>query len=218
LLTAAGVGQPTEYFNPLYASKFSIRLGLSGNPLKEDQLGAYIEALRRERSATNVFATKLQYNQFDKYLRNRHGRALFEHAVVVHLFRPDAAEQFASLREALETGIWDSKRRILPRRSPHRQERVDEAIADMDGLLAEDTGFRKLFILLGIRPLFVTMDELVSAPREVTERIAGSMSVAIDGPSLQRAIAKNPPYPHQEARESAMAGLAAAFQALAFLQ
>src|SRR5262249_48674272 len=106
-LLAAGIGVPHEYFNPNYARRLGERWLFSKNPLEQSELDRYIKILRRRRAQGGVFATKLQFPHFNLILRNEHGRRLFEGATVVHLFRPDAAAQYASYRSALETGVWD---------------------------------------------------------------------------------------------------------------
>src|SRR4029078_7318305 len=92
-LTAAGIGVPHEYFSPNYARRLAGRWALTENPLGDRGLPNYVELLRRRRVQGGVFATKLQFGQFDRHLRNQTGAALFEDAVFVHLFRPDVASQ-----------------------------------------------------------------------------------------------------------------------------
>ena len=118
-LVAAGIGVPHEYFNSDYARRLGERWGFSKNPLEPSELSRYIEALRRRRAQGGVFATKLQFPHFDRTLRNRHGRRLFEGATFVHLFRPDAVAQYASYRSVLESGVWDfSTRRSVSAITP----------------------------------------------------------------------------------------------------
>jgi LPS sulfotransferase NodH len=219
-LLAAGVGVPHEYFNFNYVRLAASRWGLPENPLGEAQLGRYIDVLRRQRSQNGVFAAKLQYGQFDRCLRNRHGAALFEGATVVHLFRPDVTGQYASVRAALESGTWDFSPRQTT--SPVAHDRSDfdkffkQAIAELNWILAEDSGFRGLFALLGIRPIFVTIDELFRDPRAVIGRIAAAVSVTPDGQALDDAIALSAAYGRDRARENAMSGLAEPFRKIAF--
>jgi LPS sulfotransferase NodH len=191
-LMAAGIGVPHEYFNPNYALRLGERWGFTINPLEPSELARYIEVLRRRRAQAGVFATKLQFPHFDRILRNSHGRNLFEGATIVHLFRPDAAAQYASYRNALETGVWDfSGRQTL---TPVRRDPTDfdqffmQALQELDSLMGEDAGFRCMFTLLGIRPLFVTTDELFGDARAVVHRIAEALTVPINEIELNHAI------------------------------
>jgi LPS sulfotransferase NodH len=219
-LIAAGIGVPHEYFNPRVAVPLAQRWSFRGDPLGEADLGCYIDLLRRRRSQNGVFATKMQFWQFDRRLRNAHGEALISRACVVHLFRPDVATQFASWRAAKESGTWDfSSRRTTPPAAPHQtgsSEHLREALADMNFVLGEDAGFRGLFVLLGIRPLFVTTDELFADPDRIVRRVGEAVSVSIDEGGLRRAIAAGAPYGRDRQREKSIAGLKELFKKVAF--
>jgi LPS sulfotransferase NodH len=187
-LIAAGIGVPHEYFQPFFAKRLAFRWGIS-NPLAEPGITRYIDALRRRRSQGGVFATKLGYSQFEKYLRNLHGVALFEGAKVVHLYRPDIAGQYSSVRIAMHTGIWDfSERRIQPSNPVFGATALERALAGIDVLVNAETKLRKLFVLLGIRPLFITSDELFQNPHDVVGRIANSLDVPINEAGLEESI------------------------------
>jgi LPS sulfotransferase NodH len=219
-LLAAGIGVPHEYFHGNYAQLLAQRWAFTEHPLVEAQLGRYIGALRRRRAQNGVFATKLQFGQFDRFLRNRHGAALFDGATVVHLFRPDVATQYASARAALESGTWDFSQRQTSPPVVHDRSNFNEyfkqALDELNWIIGEDTGFRGLFVLLNIRPIFVTTDELFGEPRSVVGRIAAAMAVSIDEAALSSAIALSAAYGHDRAREKAVAGLAESFKKIAF--
>lgn len=195
LLLAAGIGVAHEYFNPPYAAIAASRWGLGPTALSPDQIGGYIEELRRRRCAGGVFATKLQYWQYRASLRNNHGRALFQAAVVVHLFRSDAFRQFISFLKAIKTGRYDFSDRAT--RTPVSDAKLfseRDLLEAAEGLMAEDAGFRTLFILLGIRPVFVEFDELNREPRFVVDRIARSLNVPVNREALDKALAFATPY------------------------
>jgi LPS sulfotransferase NodH len=219
-LAAAGIGVPHEYFNPSYAQRLAKRWGFPGDALAEAGLGRYVDLLRRRRSQNGVFATKLQFRHLDIVLRNDHGAALFQNACVVHLFRPDIANQFASLRAALETGRWDFSERQttqpIVRHQANSDEFVRQAIAEMDWLLSEDAGFRRFFVLLGIRPLFVTSEDLFINPGNVVTRIAEAMSVSVNTPRLTQSMAASAPYGNELQRQKSVSGLAEKFKEIAF--
>lgn len=219
-LIAAGIGVPHEYFHPNYSRLLAKRWAFTEHPLVEMQLGRYIGALRRRRACNGVFATKLQFGQFDRYLRNSHGAALFKGATVVHLFRPDVATQFASARAALESGIWDfSQRQTQPPLAHDRTNSgqfLKQALDELNWIVGEDAGFRGLFVLLDIHPIFVTTDELFREPRAVVGRIAAAMGLTINEGPLADAIARSAPYGRDREREKAISGLAESFKKIAF--
>jgi LPS sulfotransferase NodH len=217
-LLAAGIGVPHEYFNPNYARRLGERWGFSKSPLEASELSRYIKALRRRRAKGGVFATKLQFPHFNLNLRNEHGRRLFEGATVVHLFRPDAAVQYASYRSALESGVWDfSTRPSLP---PVVRDKKDfdhflkQALQEVDALMGQDAGFRCMFALLGIRPFFVTTDELFSSPGDVVRKIADLVGLPVNEGGLERALELSAPYGRDHAK--AMAELAEHFKRVVF--
>jgi LPS sulfotransferase NodH len=217
-LLAAEVGVPHEYFNPNYAVRLGERWGFPTNPLEPSEISQYIETLRRRRVQGGVFATKLQFPHFDRILRNKHGRELFEGATIVHLFRPDAAAQYASYRHALETGVWDFSGR--PTLSPVRRDPTNfddyfkQALQELDSLMGEDAGFRCMFTLLGIQPLFVTTDELLREPRHVVRRVADGLGVTLNESELDRAIELSAPYSGN--RKESTASLAEIFKRVVF--
>jgi trehalose 2-sulfotransferase len=217
-LLAAEIGVPHEYFNPNYSRRLGERWGFSRSPLEHSELGRYIEVLRRRRAHGGVFATKLQFPHFSQNLRNEHGRALFEDATVVHLFRPDAVAQFASYRSARESGVWDFSTR--PTLSPVVRNRKDfdnylkEALRELDALMGQDAGMRSLFTMLNIRPIFVTTDELFSDPRKVIAKIAGVMKLPVNDGELELALELSAPY--SRASDKATAELAEHFKRVVF--
>lgn len=217
-LLAAGLGVPHEYFNPNYARRLGERWGFSKNPLEPSELSRYIEALRCRRAQGGVFATKLQFPYFDRTLRNAHGRRLFEGATVVHLFRPDAVAQYASYRSALESGVWDFSTRPtakpLVRDAKNFDNFFKQALQVLDTLMGQDAGLRCLFVLVGIRPLFVTTDELFGGPRQVVRRIADAMRLPVNEGELERAIELSVPYGRDHTK--ATAGLAEHFKRVVF--
>jgi trehalose 2-sulfotransferase len=220
-LIAAGIGVPHEYFHPYFANLLAPRWSLMGDPLDaKTGLAAYIDMLRLKRAQGGVLAVKLQYAQFNKHLRNRHGEGLFDGACVVHLFRPDVTSQYASYRAAFESGVWDfSPRQTTVPRVRQREnfpQLLQQAENELDWLVSQDAGFRQLFVLLGIRPIFVTSDDLFREPHTVVRRIADAMTLSVNYEGLERAIARSASYGGDQAREKAVAGLAEAFRKIAF--
>lgn len=219
-LIAAGVGVPHEYFHANYSRLLAERWLFNDHPLAETQLSRYIAALRRRRSQNGVFATKLQYGQFDRHLRNRQGAALFDGATVVHLFRSDVATQYASARAALESGTWDYSQRQtstpVVRDRANFNEFFKEALNELNWIVGEDAGFRGLFVLLNIHPIFVTTDQLFGEPRAIVDRIAAAVGVSIDEMALAGAIACSAAYGRDRSRDKAVSDLTEAFRKIPF--
>ena len=187
-------------------------------PLEPSEIGRYIHALRCRRVQGGVFATKMQFPHFDRNLRNEHGRQLFEGATIVHLFRPDASAQYASYRSALESGVWDFS--THPTTPPIVRDLMNfdnffkQALQELDSLMGQDAGFRCMFTLLSIRPIFVTTDELFSDPRRIIRRIADALRLAVNEDELDRAIELSAPYSH--GREKSAAEFAEHFKRVVF--
>ena len=217
-LLAAGIGVPHEYFNPNYALRLAERWGFARSPLEPSELARYVGALRMRRGQNGVFATKLQFPHFDRILRNESGRRLFEKATIVHLFRSDAPGQYASFRSALESGCWDFSNR--PTTAPVARDSHDvekflrQALNELDALMGQDAGFRCLFALAGVKPIFVTMDELFDRPREVVGKIADAMQLPFNAAALDQAIALSAAYGRDPTK--AVEGLAEHFKRIAF--
>jgi LPS sulfotransferase NodH len=197
-LLAAGIGVPHEYFNPSYARRLGERWGFAQSPLEPSEVARYVAALRRRRGQGGVFAAKLQFPHFDGALRNRTGRDLFEGATVVHLFRSDAPAQYVSLRSALESGSWDFSGRPttppLVRDPKNFDSFVGQALQELDMLMGQDAGFRCLFALIGVKPIFVTSSELFDDPRAVIGKIADAVRVPVNAGELDQALALSAPY------------------------
>ena len=217
-LFAAGIGVPHEYFKPVYAKAVGQRWGFDKSPLQLSEITRYIAALRRRRGQGGVFATKLQFPHFDICLRNRAGRDLFEGATVVHLFRSDASAQYASFRSAMESGVWDFSGRATTtpviRNSKNPGAYFDQGLQELNSLMSEDAGFRCLFALAGIKPIFVTSTELFDNPRAVIGKIADAVRVPVNEGELDQALALSAPYSRD--RKKIPSRLAEHFKRVAF--
>ena len=217
-LLAAGIGVPHEYFNSSYAEQLGQRWGFAKNPVEPSEIARYIAALRRRRGQGGVFATKLQFPHFDRSLRNKAGRDLFEGATIVHLFRSDAPAQYASFRSALESGSWDFSGRATTApvvRDPKNFEQFfGQALQEMDALMGQDAGFRCLFTLAGLKPIFVTSADLFDTPRQVIAKIADAMQLPVKSSELDQAIAVSAAYGRD--RTKSVSKLTEHFKRIAF--
>jgi trehalose 2-sulfotransferase len=199
LLTAAGIGTPHEYFHPTCAAVLAARWGLPSAVLSEQYIAHYIEELRCRRSQNDVFGTKLQYWQYEDSLRNEQGCAIFDRAVVVHLYRADAVSQFVSWHKACESGRFDfSDRQTHPPRDPKALQQLSGLLGMIDQLVMEDANFRRLFVLAGIRPIFCEFNQLSRDPQSVLEKIADALGAAVNQEGLARMIKLGGPYHRAE--------------------
>jgi LPS sulfotransferase NodH len=201
-LLAAGVGIPHEYFHPQFAKILGERWELPDNPLEAKYIDIYLQLLKHQRAQNGVFAVNMQHWQFTEHLMNKTGAKLFNGAKVIHLYRPDIVTQITSWRVAMNTGIWDFSARQTsdPREYPQTPEENAELFEeDIDFVVGEDAGFRKLFALLDIAPVFLTTNDLFRAPQEFVCEIARSMGVEPNIPALEQMIATSEPYRHDAA-------------------
>ena len=193
-LLAAGLGIPFEYFNPVFIPVLAQRWQALGSEPNSIDIEAYINALRVKRSANGVLAVKVQYSDFERFLRNRAGEALFDGALVIYLFRPDAVAQFESFYVANETGRWDytEARTTAPKQLSNLS---PVQIRDlMEAVLMDDGRLRILFTMLGIRPFFLSMDDLFAEPKLAVNRIAQAFGSPLNEERLDEAIAVSKRY------------------------
>jgi LPS sulfotransferase NodH len=196
LMHAADLGTPLEYFNPRFMPAFCKRWGVALAENGQPDVAQYSQALMQRRVHRGLFCTKLQYWQFDPLLRNENGRALFEGAVIVHLIRPDVQMQSFSLQAALATGRWEFTDRamIAPQIPPEGLTDAQRVAKAIEIIIAEDARWRTLFAFAGLRPLLITLDDLVERGAETVERIAGRLGMSFDGQRLRQMIAIDEKY------------------------
>jgi LPS sulfotransferase NodH len=143
-----------------------------------------------------VLAVDLRYAQFLDYLMNRTGARLFNRATVIHLFSPDIVEQITAWRAATNTGVWDfsDRQTTVPRPYPETaEENVELFDFDIDIVTAEDTGFRKLFAMIDVAPVFLTTNQLFAAPREIVCELARLVGVEPNVAALDAMMAAGAP-------------------------
>lgn len=193
-LLAAGIGIPLEYFNSLFVPVLAGRWGALGTEPNTVNMDAYVDALRSKRSVNGVLAFKVQYQEFESLLRNRQGERLFEDAVVVHLFRPDAVAQFESYYIARQTGQWDHTDSRTTSPQPLSDLTPVQLRDMMESLFMGDAQFRVLFTMLGIRPMFLSMDDLFAQPDAAIRRIAQALDVPVNETRMSEALAASKRY------------------------
>lgn len=178
-LMAAGIGLPAEYFNPSFCLDAAERWGCPAPSHNHETTRDYLACLQMRRSMNQIFACKLQFWQFQRFLTNPVGQGLFDGAKVVFLLREDIMAQAASFAVALETDNWETAAEVepLPDDAPLREDLVHRSCEDM---LHEEGSWRRFFLLAGIKPL-VLPDRVVNRDtrRAVTE-IADLLEVKAD--------------------------------------
>lgn len=219
-LMAAGAGIAHEYFHAPYARTMARRWDLAGNPLDRNLSEIYLQMLRLQRGQNGVFAANLRYGQFLESLMNKTGARLFNGAIVIHLFCADIASQMTSWRAATETGVWDfsGEQTTPPRPYPESaEENLELFDLDVDLVIAEDAGFRKLFAMTNIAPVFLTTEQLFRTPKEIVCELARLAGVEPDVAALEAMIAKSAPYPvSEDALQKAYDGLSSDLKRRAF--
>ncbi len=177
-LTAAGLGVPVEYFNSKSVASFCDKWKLPGPTNRNFDCAKYVDELMIRQQRNSVFAAKLQFQQFEKYLLNPLGLGLFDGAVVVHLVRLDLVGQAASYLAAYNSGAWGENppgaglvnRRIRP----------GSLLKVIDMLASHDMNWRRFFALANIKPIFLTDQDIIENPVEIITRIAKAIGVDVD--------------------------------------
>lgn len=97
----------------------------------------------------------------------------------------------------MHTGVWDfsGRQTVAPRPYPATtQENVDLFQSDLNFLIEEDAGFRRLFAMIGISPIFLTTPQLFAAPKEIVCELARLVGVEPDIASLDAMVAASESY------------------------
>ncbi|MBM7070206.1 Stf0 family sulfotransferase [Actibacterium sp. 188UL27-1] len=178
-LMAAGIGLPAEYFNPSFCLEAAERWDCPAPSHDHTTTAAFLEALQARRSANGVFASKLQFWQFQRFLTNPVGQGLFDGAKVVFLLREDLMAQAASFAVALETDNWETGAEAapLPDDAPLREDLVHRSCEDM---LHEEGSWRRFFLLSGIKPMVIPDRVVNRDTRRAVTDIAEAMGVEPD--------------------------------------
>ena len=186
----------------------------------EAQLGRYMGALRRRRAENGVFATKLQFGQFDRFLRNRYGAALFDGATVVHLFRPDVATQYALRPRRARERHHGISRSVEDAVASGRRATVRTSTSTSSRRSTSSTGSSGRTRVSAACSCCSTFARSSSprmiASRVVVGRIADALKLSIDEEALSGAIALSAAYGRDRAREKAISGLAESVKKIAF--
>ena len=153
-LEAAGAGVPGEYLNPAVRAGFADRWG----PLR---LAEYFDRVRSARtSSSGLFGFKVHFNHMREITRIHDPVALIGPAVWVSLTRLDRVAQAVSLHLARRGGEWWGEQRRL------RRVRYDRGAIEqrLDEIHAQEVGWERFYIKLGVDPIRVTYESLVDHP------------------------------------------------------
>jgi LPS sulfotransferase NodH len=92
----------------------------------------------------------------------------------------------------------------------------DQALRVLDFIAKSDTGFRRLFAQIGVRPLFVTSDDLFQDPGSVVRRIAQALDVPVNEVSLEQSISHGGAYKRDSIRQRRLTDFGPKLKELAF--
>ena len=81
-------------------------------------------------------------------------------------------------------------------------------------MMGQDAGFRCLFTLTDVKPIFVASSELFDDPRAVIRKIADALRAPINAAELDQAVALGQPY--GGARKTIPSKLSERFKRIAF--
>jgi LPS sulfotransferase NodH/glycosyltransferase involved in cell wall biosynthesis len=194
-----GIGVPHEYFNNLNAAAIGPRLGIAaledGRRLATDGEArrAYIDALLKSRTRNGVFAAKIHWYQYARFLDNAEGRALLDGARFIHLHREDLLDQAISLHVSRLTGRWDED--AAPRTRPAEDPQFFDAAAIAacrDEMAAANEAWRAFFARHGDAPLTLTYEQLRDDLPGVLRRIIAELGLPAPAGPLDYREARPP--------------------------
>ena len=152
-------------------------------------LPAYLDVLYNARSRDGLFASKIQFRQFEMFLTNETGQRLFHDAVVVKLCRSDVRAQFVSEATATTYDHWSD---TTPTRTvaDDPQNTSLNIRSSLRRCLENEAGWHAFFGLSGIVPMLVTDQMMIEDMAGVIRRIAQRLGRPVDEDALQ-ALAAN---------------------------
>ena len=190
LMVNAGLGVPHEYFNQIHIAVMGERWGVpnarNGERLREPAVMLrYLHALFAHRTQRGLFAAKLQYKQYELFLRGPVGDLLLDGAMLVYLTRRDTVAQAVSRHFAEVTGRWSFERTRLTR--PRQAEQLFDVAAIAHILAeihAEEILWERLFVRLAATPLRLSYEGLCDDHPGALRAVAGACGVAMAGLDL----------------------------------
>jgi LPS sulfotransferase NodH len=162
-----GIGVPHEYFHYLHAGIIGARFGIAGlpngQPLETDGVlrRAYTSALLDRRTVNGIFAAKIQWTEYTRYLDNPEGHEMLRNAHFIYLYREDLLDQAISVHVAMQTGRWGFGDLIttLPAANPRFFD--DDAINRyLERIARHDMQWRMFFARNQISPLVISYEQL----------------------------------------------------------
>jgi trehalose 2-sulfotransferase len=186
-LTHHGLGVPHEYFNTAHIGLLGPRFGLGelsdGNRASSDAglRGAYIDRLLAHRTVSGVFAAKVQWWEYERYLDNAEGHALLNGGHFIFLFREDMLAQAISFHVAMETGRWGLDGRVTSNASPAPRF-FDAGLleARLNQMADADKSWRLFFAKNGLSPLMLSYEQTSADLPGALRMIAAMVGVPPD--------------------------------------
>jgi len=178
MLLRLGLGLPSEYFHPVFGPAMATRLGAP--VAKGEAAWSYLSALVRVRAANSGHVgIKVNLKQLRLFFPGSSGARLLQRARLIYLFRHDILAQAVSFNFARATGHWQNTgaptyRPIAGAKLGDVRE-IDQLI---DRLTEEEARWRRSFAKFGLKPLFVSYEEITADPAGTLVRAARFLDAA----------------------------------------
>jgi trehalose 2-sulfotransferase len=188
MLLRLGLGLPSEYFHQVFGPVMAARLGTPVT--KAEPAWNYLSALLRVRATgSGHVGIKVNLNQLQLFFPGPSSARLLQRARLIYLFRQDMLAQAVSFNFAQSTGHWQKTGTpglTIPGAAPDDFRRIDKLI---DQLTAQETLWRRTFAKLGLRPFFVSHEEIVADPAGSLIRVARFLDAAPEAIAAERIAA-----------------------------
>jgi LPS sulfotransferase NodH len=187
LLASTGVlGQPASFFREPDEAEWAATFGLASAGGRVLDYRAFVRAAREAGASENgVFGGRVMWGSLDRLLAGL-GRApgqtdlavleaAFGPLAFVHLRREDIVGQAVSWSRAEQTGYWQQDDVAVgePRQDLAQMRRLLATIQE------HNAAWEAWFGAQGVAPLVVTYEQLVADRRQVIQRIAAAVGVAL---------------------------------------
>ncbi len=188
-LTHNNIGVPHEYLNYVHAGIIGKRFGFS----VEDQVflddanlrHSYLKRVMDCRTVNGIFAIKLSWWQYERFLDNPDGDIFFDGGQFVYIYREDLFGQAISRRVATLTGVWGPDETVTtePRLNPDFLNR-EEIMNSVNTIARHDANWRAFFAKNDIAPLFVSYEQITKDLPGVLPGIARKIGLEVTSTGL----------------------------------
>ncbi len=177
------LGVPYEYLNPVHINTLVDRFGLKRNSAGAVDADVYLERLKSCRTGKNgVLGIKSHFNHAAPFFRSRKFLSWFLTLKHIYITRQDLLGQAISYSRALQSDAWSINSQI--KKEPVYD--FNNIMQCLDGIISENSNWHKNFAAFGLKPLYITYEELVRDPVEASQRISkflkpdGSLNFTLD--------------------------------------